>query len=174
MRRFISCAALAAMVCLSTAALHVGKVFAQGAASSSLTLTDTKIASRGDNLVLTTTAATAYPLLTLNCPGAVTACTIRTEFSAEISKVSNTTAAQAEITINGMAAKILPATELTMSAGMGNGVFLSTFTVWRANLPPAASYTVRVKFKLAANPAQPGTEQGVAGPRTLTVQMFTQ
>jgi hypothetical protein len=102
----------------------------------------------------------------------VSSCALRIEFSAEVSKVSATTAALANVSVNGKTAKIVPASEITLLGGMGNGLIATTFAVWRDDLAPGGQYIVRVHFKLASSPS--GGETGVAGARTLTVQMFSQ
>jgi hypothetical protein len=161
MRRWAAVTAALVYLCSDCVAVHATY-------SSSLSLLSTKVSSRGDDLALSTADVDAFDPLTLECPELAT-CTMRIEFSAQLLKLD--TAAEALISISNRTLHILPANPITMVSGLGDGLSIATFTVWRRSLMPG-TYSVRVKFRLVPLPG--GGEAGGTSLRTLTVQMFTQ
>jgi hypothetical protein len=73
-----------------------------------------------------------------------------------------------EFLVNNRSAGIVPASSVTVLSH--NLLYAQTFTVWRPGLKPG-SHVVKLRFLVA--PVDTFTPVGVAGARTLTVQMFT-
>jgi len=142
---------------------------AAAASSNSLTLLSTKISSMADDLVLSTTPAAGFDQITLACPPGEL-CTIRIEFSAQFFKLSPQ-GVSAQVSINGVTTGVWPRSRIDLVSGV-EGYATETFTVWRKGLAPG-QYTVSVGYRLNST-VPPGSEQGGAGVRTLTVQMFAQ